>query len=125
MLKFLTVTLFTALAVAGTSEHTPSHPYRVILVDGDGALNSLPSRSAREPVVRVADASGKPITGARVEFDAVRGEGKQFELSRRHSGEQRQAPQEFDLVIEQHGFLHTPIPGRSLRHFISRRESGQ
>ena len=62
---------------------------------------------------------------ARIEFDAVRGEGKQFELRGRHSGEQRQAPQEFDLVIEQHGFLHTPIPGRSLRHFISRGESGQ
>jgi hypothetical protein len=70
MLKILTIVLFAALAVAGSSKNTPSRPYRVAVVDGEGALNSLPSHSVREPVVRVADRLGKPIPGVRVEFDA-------------------------------------------------------
>jgi hypothetical protein len=70
MLRFLTVALFAALIVAGTSRKTPSKPYRVSIVKGDGALNSLASHAAHEPVVRVADGSGQPISGARVEFDA-------------------------------------------------------
>jgi hypothetical protein len=71
MLKILNVALFAGLAIAGTpSNNTPSRPYRVAVVAGEGALNSLPSRSAREPVVRVTGGSGKPIAGARVEFDA-------------------------------------------------------
>jgi len=70
MLRILTVGLFVALVVASTSKNTPTRPYRMSVVAGDGALNSLPSRSAHEPVVRVADGSGKPIPGARVEFDA-------------------------------------------------------
>jgi hypothetical protein len=70
MVRILTIALFAALVVAGASKDTPSRPYRVVVLDGDGALNNLASRSAHEPVVRVADESGKPVSGARVEFDA-------------------------------------------------------
>jgi hypothetical protein len=75
MRKILTFVLLATLIVtevsfAGTSKKTPTRPYRVAVVNGDGALNSLPSHSAHEPVVQVADSSGKPIAGVRVEFDA-------------------------------------------------------
>ena len=62
--------LLAGLVLASTPKNTLSRPYRVVVVEGDGALNSLPSRSAHEPVVRVADGSGQPVSGARVEFDA-------------------------------------------------------
>jgi hypothetical protein len=70
MLRILTAALLAVVVVAGASKKTPALPYRVSIVEGDGALNGLASRSAREPVVRVADGSGKPVSGARVEFDA-------------------------------------------------------
>ncbi len=70
MLRILIVALFAALVVTATSDNAPSRPYSVVVIEGDGALNSLPSRSAHESVVRVADGSGKPVPGARVDFDA-------------------------------------------------------
>jgi len=69
MRRILTFVLFAALTVAGTPKNTPAPPFRVAVVEGDAALNSLPSHAAHEPVVRVADGLGKPIAGARVEFD--------------------------------------------------------
>jgi hypothetical protein len=85
MLRILAVTLFVAMSVAGVPKNTPSRPYRVVVAEGDGALNSLPSRSAHQAVVRVADASGKPIAGARVEFDAPKaGPGATFGAGSMH-----------------------------------------
>jgi hypothetical protein len=74
MRLFLTVALSAALAGAAPPKAANSvSSYRVAVLEGDGAVNSLPSRSMPEPVIRVADESGKPIPGARVEFDAPKG----------------------------------------------------
>jgi hypothetical protein len=44
--------------------------YRVAVVDGEGALNSVLTKTAREPVVQVSDSMHRPVAGAYVEFDA-------------------------------------------------------
>jgi hypothetical protein len=69
MRRILTFVIISGLTIAGTPKNTPTPPFHVAVVDGDGALNSLPSRVAHEPVIRVADTLGKPIPGVRVEFD--------------------------------------------------------
>ena len=71
MRKLLIFVLFsTGLLVAGDPKNTPAPAFHVAVVEGDGALNPLPSHAAQAPTIRVADATGKPIVGARVEFDA-------------------------------------------------------
>ena len=44
--------------------------YRVAIIDGDGALNSVVAKTAREPVIQVSDVKHQPVSGAYVEFDA-------------------------------------------------------
>jgi hypothetical protein len=67
LFKFLAaVLLATGFAVA----QTPSGGYRIAVVDGDGALNSVSAKTAREPVIQVSDAARHPVSGAYVEFDA-------------------------------------------------------
>ncbi|HWQ56098.1 MAG TPA: hypothetical protein VN442_20600 [Bryobacteraceae bacterium] len=41
---------------------------RLVVVEGEGALNSVDARRAKEPVVRVEDAEERPIAGAVVNF---------------------------------------------------------
>ena len=69
MRRILTIVLATISLAAGAPKNTPTPPIHVAVVDGDGALNNLPSRAVEEPVVRVNDSAGKPISGARVDFD--------------------------------------------------------
>jgi hypothetical protein len=40
----------------------------ISVVEGDGAINSIRHRRAREPVVRVTDSQGTPLRGATVTF---------------------------------------------------------
>ena len=41
---------------------------QIRIVEGEGAINSIRLRRAREPVVQVADRNGEPIEGATVSF---------------------------------------------------------
>jgi hypothetical protein len=41
---------------------------QIVVVDGEGAINNVGQRSTRNPVVRVQDENGKPISGAAVVF---------------------------------------------------------
>lgn len=41
---------------------------KLVVVEGEGALNSIEARRAREPVVRVEDEEGRPVAGAAVNF---------------------------------------------------------
>lgn len=41
---------------------------RVVVLEGDGAINNIRSQRAKEPVVRVETAAGSPIAGAAVTF---------------------------------------------------------
>jgi len=69
MRKLLIFVLTAAVSVAGSPKNNPAPPFHVAVVEGDGALNGLPSRTAQEPIIHVADAAGNPLAGARVEFD--------------------------------------------------------
>src|SRR5947208_13139902 len=43
--------------------------FRIVVVDGEGALNNVETRAARELVIRVEDSTGRPVVGAQVAFD--------------------------------------------------------
>jgi hypothetical protein len=43
---------------------------RVVIVEGQGAINNVRTKSARDPVVRVEDEAGRPVAGATVTFIA-------------------------------------------------------
>src|SRR5579864_3360737 len=40
----------------------------IVIVEGDGAINNIRQRTAREPIVQVEDENHKPIAGAAVVF---------------------------------------------------------
>jgi len=49
-------------------ERPGSSQLRIIILDGDGAINNLRQRTAREPIVQVEDENRKPVAGAMVLF---------------------------------------------------------
>ena len=108
MRRFLTYFLLAALSFAGTPKNSPTPPFHVAIVSGDGALNSLPSHSAHEPIIKVADGSGKPIVGARVEFDAPKaGPGAKFNGGATHFSTTTNA----EGVAKATGLRNNGVPG--------------
>ena len=63
----LTLILLSAGLVYG---QTSPQGYRIAVIDGEGALNSVATDRSREPVIQVTDANHHPVAGAYVEFDA-------------------------------------------------------
>src|SRR5437660_3988776 len=45
-----------------------AEPLRVVVLEGDGAINNIRLQRGKEPVVRVETAAGKPVSGAVVHF---------------------------------------------------------
>src|SRR3979490_2644668 len=41
---------------------------QVVVIEGEGAINDIDIRRAREPMIRVETASGSPVSGATVHF---------------------------------------------------------
>jgi hypothetical protein len=52
------------------SAQTPAAPQKlnIVIVEGDGAINNVRQRVAREPIVQVEDENHKPVAGAAVTF---------------------------------------------------------
>jgi hypothetical protein len=46
----------------------PAHKLNLVIVEGDGAINNIRQRTAREPIVQVEDENHKPVAGAAVIF---------------------------------------------------------
>jgi hypothetical protein len=46
----------------------PVHKLNLVIVEGDGAINNIRQRTAREPIVQVEDENHKPVAGAAVIF---------------------------------------------------------
>jgi hypothetical protein len=71
-LKFWTKSLALGLSFLITFPplHAQSLPaeLNIVVVEGEGAINNVRQRTAREPVVRVEDENHKPIVGAAVVF---------------------------------------------------------
>jgi hypothetical protein len=63
---WLCVAFFCTAAAAGS--YARASGIVVEVVEGEGALNSIAARRAREPVVRVQDREGRPVPGAVVNF---------------------------------------------------------
>jgi hypothetical protein len=57
--------LITAAAVTAMGQPAP---LRIVVVEGEGAINSIAERSARAPVVRVEDDDGQVMRGVTVTF---------------------------------------------------------
>ncbi len=49
-------------------QQAASDDLRIVIVDGDGFVNNIKKRTAREPVVEVRDRNDKPVAGAVVLF---------------------------------------------------------
>lgn len=59
---------------AQTAGTAPPRSLRIVILDGEGALNNIQERTAREPIVQVQDENHKPVAGAAVLF-AIHGGG--------------------------------------------------
>jgi hypothetical protein len=46
----------------------PAHTLNLVIIEGDGAINNIRQRTAREPIVQVEDENHKPVAGAAVIF---------------------------------------------------------
>jgi hypothetical protein len=59
--------VLTALAVPGIPMHA-QQALNLVVIQGDGAINNIRQRTARQTIVRVEDQNHKPVTGAAVVF---------------------------------------------------------
>ena len=50
------------------SAQEPAHKLNLLIVEGDGAINNIRQRTAREPIVQVEDENHRPVAGAAVLF---------------------------------------------------------
>jgi len=50
------------------SAQEPAHKLNLVIVEGDGAINNIRQRTAREPIVQVEDENHRPVAGAAVLF---------------------------------------------------------
>jgi hypothetical protein len=55
-----------ASSVAQAQDAAPK--LNIVIVEGDGAINNIRQRTAREPIIQVEDENHKPIAGAAVVF---------------------------------------------------------
>jgi hypothetical protein len=60
------LSLILALWIPATAQVAPM--LNLVVVEGDGAVNNIRQRTAREPVVQVEDENHKPVAGAVVVF---------------------------------------------------------
>jgi hypothetical protein len=64
-MRFLAVFLAALLAAPGAFSQ---QALNLVVVEGEGAINNIRQRTARDPIVRVEDENHKPIAGAAVVF---------------------------------------------------------
>lgn len=61
--------VFTAHAIAFPLPPADDAPLNIVIIEGDGAINNIKQRTAREPIVQVEDQNHKPVAGAAVLFE--------------------------------------------------------
>src|ERR1022692_256826 len=66
VLKLSVLLLPFGLAFAGQDPQAPR--LNIVIVEGDGAINNIKQRTARETIVEVQDENHKPVAGAAVVF---------------------------------------------------------
>src|ERR1700753_2299537 len=60
-----------SLAVPFAALAQAPHTLNLVIVEGDGAINNIRQRTAREPIVEVQDENHKPVAGAVVVFTVL------------------------------------------------------
>jgi hypothetical protein len=55
-------------AQAGAAQPGAASLLNIVVIEGEGAINNIRQRTAREPIVQVEDENHKPIAGAAVTF---------------------------------------------------------
>ena len=55
---------FGAVLLCAVLARAAATPPRIEVVEGDGAINNIRQRTAREPIVQVEDENHKPVAGA-------------------------------------------------------------
>jgi hypothetical protein len=64
----VTLSLFMALPPAWAQEASAIKALNIVIIEGEGAINNVRQRVAREPIVEVTDENKKPVSGALVTF---------------------------------------------------------
>lgn len=64
----LFVSIFVQTLPLGAQEAPAAGKINIVIVEGEGAINNVRQRVAREPIVQVEDENRKPIAGAAVTF---------------------------------------------------------
>ena len=70
-MRFLSILLATSLALpvpAPLAAQAPVTKLNLVIVEGEGAINNIKQRTAREPIVQVEDENHKPVAAAAVVF---------------------------------------------------------
>jgi hypothetical protein len=100
-----------AQGLAGTAGQAQPHALYINILEGEGALNDVRARTAREPVVEVTDENHRPVAGAIVLFVSdTNGSGG---LGATFSGAQAfSSPTDAAGHAVGHGFQVTRTPGR-------------
>lgn len=70
----LVIVLLTAQTAIVRAQNAPPMQLRITILDGEGSLNNISERTAREPIVQVEDQNHKPVAGALVLF-TIHGQG--------------------------------------------------
>ena len=68
VLSFLVAGCLTMACIPVVSAQAPVHALNLVIVEGNGAINNIRQRTAREPIVQVEDENHKPVAGAAVLF---------------------------------------------------------
>jgi hypothetical protein len=64
----LSILIFCQFAIPSIEAQNPPAELNIIVVEGEGAINNVRQRVAREPIVRVEDENHRPLAGAAVVF---------------------------------------------------------
>ena len=70
----LVTVLLTAQTAMVRAQNAPPMQLRITILDGEGSLNNIRERTAREPIVQVEDENHKPVAGALILF-TIHGQG--------------------------------------------------
>jgi len=60
--------LLQGVAPGFAAQQPPGPQLRIVILEGDGAINNIRQRTAREPIVQVEDENRRPVAGAIVLF---------------------------------------------------------
>src|SRR5207244_898558 len=78
-MPFVALLLLCVMACEGIVDAQARSGLKIVIVEGEGAINNIQTGSARNPVVEVRDENDRPVAGARLNFSLPdRGPGGTF-----------------------------------------------